>query len=95
MDGDTLGGAAMSFGVNTLGSLKVECFCGFSAEEVLENMESIRQSSVHVMVLDGGSRRFLLVFLNAVVKSVAVAIIMSVAVSVGMMSLWGNQATLF
>ena len=47
------------------------------------------------MVLDVGSRRFLLICLNAAVKSFAVAIIMSVAVAVGMMSFWGNQETIF
>ena len=45
------------------------------------------------MVLDGGSRRILLICLNAAVKYFSVAIIMSVAVAVGMMSLWGNQET--
>ena len=43
-----------------------------------------------MMVLDGGSRGFLLICLNAAVKYFAVAIIMSVAVAAEMMSLWGN-----
>ena len=33
--GDTLGGVAMGFGVNTLGSLKVGGCFGFSVEEAL------------------------------------------------------------
>ena len=45
------------------------------------------------MVLDGGSRGFLLICLNATVKSFSVAIIMSVAVAVGMTSFWENQDT--
>ena len=40
------------------------------------------------MVSYGGSRGFLLIFLNSVVKSLVVAIIMSVAGAVGIMSLW-------
>ena len=67
---------------------------GFSAEEELEKMESSWESTLRVMVSDGGSRGFLLSCLNATVKSFDVTIIMSVAVSVGMMSLWGNQETL-
>ena len=39
----------------------------------------------------GGSREFLFIRFNAAVKSLAVAIIMSVEMVVGMMSLWGNQ----
>ena len=39
MDGDTLGGAAKDFGVDTLGSLKMEDCRGFSTEEALEKME--------------------------------------------------------
>ena len=39
VDGYTFGGAAMSFGLNTLGSLKVGDCCGFSAEESLEKVE--------------------------------------------------------
>ena len=39
------------------------------------------------LACDGGSRGFLLIFLNAAVKYFAVAIIMSVAVAVGMMIL--------
>ena len=53
------------------------------------------KSALHVMVSDGGSIGFLLIFFNAAVKSLAVAIIFSVAVSVCMMSLWGNQETFF
>ena len=45
------------------------------------------------MVSDGGSRRFLLVFFNAAVQYLAVAVIMSVAVAFVMMSLWVNQET--
>ena len=51
--------------------------------------------ALRVMVLDGGSRGFMLICLNSAVKYFAVAIIMSVAVAVGMMSLWVNQETLF
>ena len=47
------------------------------------------------MVLDGGSRRFLLICLNYAVKSFAVAMIMSMKVQVGMMSFWGNQEPIF
>ena len=57
-------------------------------------MEPIWKSALRVMVSNGGSRGFLLIFLNAAVKYFAVAIIMSVAVAVGMMSLWVNQETL-
>ena len=53
------------------------------------------KSALRVMVSDGGSRGFLLICLNYAVKYFAVAIIMSVVVAVGMMSLWGNQETLF
>ena len=42
------------------------------------------------MVSDGGNRVFLLVCFNTAVKFLAVAIIMSVAVEFGMVSLWGN-----
>ena len=45
------------------------------------------------MVSYGGSRVFLLVCVHAAVKSLVVAIIMSVAVAVVMMSLWVNQDT--
>ena len=38
MDGYTLGGAAMGFGVDTLGISKLGDDCNFSAEEALENM---------------------------------------------------------
>ena len=85
----------MGFGVNTLGSLKVGGCCGFSAEEALEKMELSWKSVLRMMVLDGGSKGFCFVCLNAAVKYFAVAVIMSVAVAVGMMSLWGNQETLF
>ena len=84
----------MGFGVNTLGRLKVGGYWGFSAEEALENIESSWKSALRVMVSDGGSRGFLLICLNAAVKYFAVAIIVSVAVAVGMMSLWGNQEIL-
>ena len=47
------------------------------------------------MVSDGGSRGFLLVCYYAAVKSLEVAIIMPVTVSVGIMSLWGNQETIY
>ena len=87
MDVDTLGGAAIGFGVNTLVSLNVGGCCVFSAEEALEKMEFSWESALRVMVSDGGSRVFLLIFLNAAVKYFAVAIIMSVAVAVGMMLL--------
>ena len=39
VDGDTLGGAATSFGVATLRSLKIVYCCGFKAEYSLEKME--------------------------------------------------------
>ena len=58
-------------------------------------MESIWESALRVMVSDGGSREFLLIFLNAALRYFAVAIIMSVAVAVGMMIFWGNQETNF
>ena len=50
-----------------------------------------------MMVSYGGSRGFLLVCFNVAVKYLAVSIIISVAVAVavGMMSLWGNQDTVF
>ena len=57
-------------------------------------MESSWKSDLCVMVSDGGSRGFLFICLNAAVKYFAVAIIMSVAVAVGMMILWGNQEIL-
>ena len=57
-------------------------------------MELSWKSALHVMVSDSGNREFLLICLNAAVKYFAVAIIMSVAVAVGMMILWGNQETL-
>ena len=47
------------------------------------------------MVSDGGNRWFLFVCFNASVKSLAVAIIMLVAVEVGMVILWGNKETVF
>ena len=75
----------MGFGVDTLGSLKLGDCCGFSVEEVLEEMKSTWKIALRVMVLDGGSRGFLLICLNAAVKYFAVAIIISVAVGVGMM----------
>ena len=93
MDGDTLGGAAIGFGLNTIGRTKVGDCCVFSAEEALDKMELSWEIALRVMVSDGGSRVFLLIFLNAAVKSFAVAIIMSVVVAVGMMILWGNQET--
>ena len=93
VDRDTLGGAGTGFGVNNLGSLKLGGCCDFSAEEVLDNMESSWKSALRAMVLDGGSRGSLLIFFNAAVKSLAVAIVMLVAVAVGMMSFWGNQET--
>ena len=67
--------------------------CDLSAEEVLEKMESIFKSALCVMVSDDFSRLFLLISFNAVLKSLPVDVIMSVAVAVGMMSLWGNQKT--
>ena len=93
VDGDTFGGAAMVFVVNTLISLKVGGCSSFSAEEALEKMKSSWKSALRVMVSDGGSRIFLLICLNAAVKHFAVDIIMSLAVSVGMMSLWGKYET--
>ena len=50
VDGDTLGGVAMGFGANILGSLKVGGCCGFSAKEALEKMES---SWKRCLVCDG------------------------------------------
>ena len=75
MDGDTLGGTAISFGVNTIGSLKLGGCCGFSSEEAWENMKLSLKSALRVMVSDGGSRGVLLIYLNAAVKYFAVAII--------------------
>ena len=95
MDGDTLGDAAMNFGVNTLKSLKFGGCCGFSVEEASEKMGLSWKSALCIMVSDGGSREFMLICLNAAVKSFAVAIIMSVAVAVGMMRLWGNQEKIY
>ena len=85
----------MGFGVNTLGSLKVGGCFGFSAEEALEKIELSWESALRVMISDGVSRGFLLICLNDAVKYFAVAIIMPVAVAVGMMILWGNQETIF
>ena len=48
---------------------------------------------MRVMVSDGVSRKLLLIFFNAEVKYLAVAIIMSMAVAVVMTSFWGNQDT--
>ena len=62
MNGDTFGGAVMVLVVNTLGTLKVGDCCGFSSEELLEKMESSWKISLRVMVSDGGSREFLLIF---------------------------------
>ena len=45
------------------------------------------------MVSYGGSRGFLLIFLNAAVKSLEVAIIMLMTLAVGMMIFWVNQET--
>ena len=39
VDGDTLGGVEMGFGVKTLGSLKVVGCCGFISEEALEKIK--------------------------------------------------------
>ena len=47
------------------------------------------------MVSDGGIRGFLLICLNAAVKYLEVAIIMSVAVAVGMMGLWETKRHFF
>ena len=58
-------------------------------------MESIANSDFCVMVSDGDSRGVLLGFFNAAVKSLAVSMIMLVAVSVGVMSYWGNKETDF
>ena len=95
MDRYTLEGAETGFGVNTLGSLKVGGCCGFSAEDSFENMESICKSDLRVMVSDGGSIGFLLICINAAVNCFAVIIILSVAVAVGVMSLWEKQETIF
>ena len=46
-----------------------------------------------MIVSDGGSRGFLLIYFNAAVKSLVFAIIMSVTVAVGMVSLWGKKET--
>ena len=48
-----------------------------------------------MMVSDGGSREVLFIFFDAESKYLAVDIIMSVAVAVGMMSFGGNQETIF
>ena len=53
-------------------------------------MESSWKSALGVIVSDGGSRGFLLICLNDAVKPFSVAIVMSVEVAVGTMSLWGN-----
>ena len=53
------------------------------------------KNDLHTMISDGGSRGFLLIFFNAAVKYLAVAIIMFVAVAVCMMSLCVNQETVF
>ena len=45
------------------------------------------------MVSDGGIRGLLLIFFNTSVKSLEFAMIMSMSVTVGMMSLWINQET--
>ena len=95
MDGDTLGGAATGFGVDTLGSLKMGGCCDFSAEESYDNMESSWKGDLRVMVSDGGSRRFLFICFNAEVKSLEVAIIMLVAVAVGIISFSVNNETVF
>ena len=68
--------------------------CGFSAEVLLEKMESSCKIALPVMVSDGHSRGFLFICINAAVKYFRVAIIMSKAVGVGVVSLWGNQETL-
>ena len=47
------------------------------------------------MVSDGGSRGFLLIFFNAAVKSLVVAVMMSVSVAVGMINFWGKQEIVF
>ena len=44
-------------------------------------------------VSNGGSRSFLIIFVNAAVKYLVVDMIMLVEVAVGKMSLWGNQET--
>ena len=56
-------------------------------------MESSSKSALDVMVSCGCSRGFC--FSNDTVKSLVVAIIMSVAEVVGMISLWRNQETFF
>ena len=48
-----------------------------------------------MMVSDGGSRRFLFICFNAEVKSLEVAIIMLVAVAVGIISFSVNNETVF
>ena len=57
-------------------------------------MESSWKSALRVMVSYGGSRGFLLICINAAVKSLAVDIIVSVEVAVKMMILWDYQETL-
>ena len=93
VDGETLGGAATGFGVGTLASLKMGGYCDISVEEAFDKIKSSLNSDFLVVVSYGGSRGFLLVCFNAAVKSFVVAIIMSVAVVVVMMSLWVNQDT--
>ena len=81
----------MGFGVNTLESLKVGVCFGFISEEALENME---QSLEKCLACDGircWQYNFLFIYPNDAVKYFEVAIIMSVAVAVCMMSLWRNQ----
>ena len=65
----------------------------FSEEEALANMESSFKSAFHDMVSYGGKIWFLVACLNAEVKYFASAIIMLVAVAIGMVSLWSNQET--
>ena len=93
VDVETLGGAATGFGVDTLGSFKMGDYCDVIAEEAFDNIKSSLNSDFLVVLSYGGSRVFLLVCFNAAVKYLAVAIIMSVAVAVVMMSLWVNQDT--
>ena len=85
----------MGFGANTLGSLKVGGCSGFIEEQAWDKMEYSWKSALRVMILYGDSRDFLSIFFNAAVKYFVVPITMSVAVTVGIMSLWGNQETLF
>ena len=81
------------FLVGPLGSLTVGGCCYCSEEEALDKIESSWISGLRVMISDGGKRRFLLVYFNAVFKSFVVAEIMSVAAAVGMVSFWGYQET--